>query len=83
MATYEVNGEKIDIKADDVVKCKAIGAGFDGIELKSEGDEFRLSGKFFQSSCPSWVEILEVFATEKKLVEIAVETTKKTAKGRA
>ena len=77
MATYEVNGEKIDIQPSDVVKCRVIAKGYDGIELREAGQVINLSGKFFQSNCPSWVEIEEVFEAKKELVEQIVVGTKK------
>lgn len=77
MATYEVNGEKIDIQPSDVVKCRVIAKGYDGVELREPGQVINLEGKFFQSTCPSWVEIEEVFEAKKELVEQIVVGTKK------
>jgi hypothetical protein len=83
MATYEVNGEKIDIQPSDVVKCRVIAKGYDGVELREPAPQgeppkfIDLAGKFFQSNCPSWVEIEEVFEAKKELVEQIVVGAKK------
>ena len=64
-----VNGEMIDIKPEDIVSVEAISVGYDNVELRQVGDKFKLSGKYFQASKPSWVEILEVYEAKKELVE--------------
>lgn len=69
-----------DIKPNDIVKCRAITSGFDGIALRDAGEYFQADGKIFQNGMPSWIEVLEVYETEKKQVEQVVIGKKKAFK---
>jgi hypothetical protein len=80
MALYTVQDEQVEIGPKDVVRVKATDDGYDNIELRSAGTVFDMSGKYFQNGIPSWVEILDVFEAEVKVVEELVAGKKKERK---
>jgi hypothetical protein len=73
----------MNIKETDIVLVKALEKGFaegvDGSASREIGEEFRISGKFFQHKAPGWLKVLDVFETEKKMVEQVVVTKRKSA----
>lgn len=80
MASYILQGEQVEIGPKDVVRVKATEDGYDNIELRTSGTVFDMSGKFFQNSIPSWVEVLDVFESEVKVLEEVVAGKKKERK---
>ena len=80
MASYILQDEQVEIGPKDVVRVKATEDGYDNIELRTAGTVFDMSGKFFQNGIPSWVEVLDVFESEVKVVEELVAGKKKERK---
>lgn len=80
MASYILQDGQVEIGPKDVVRVKATQDGFDNIELRTVGTIFDMSGKYFQSNIPSWVEVLDVFESEVKVVEEVVAGKKKERK---
>lgn len=80
MAIYTVGTEQIEIGEKDIVRVRALSSGFDNVELREAGTEFDMSGKYFANKIPSWVEIVDVFEAEVKVVEELVAGKKKERK---
>ena len=80
MASYILQDEQVEIGPKDVVRVKATQDGFDNIELRIVGTIFDMSGKYFQNGIPSWVEVLDDFESEVKVVEEVVAGKKKERK---
>lgn len=80
MASYILQDEQVEIGLKDVVRVKATEDGYDNIELRTAGTVFDMSGKYFQNNIPSWVEVLDVFESEVKVVEEVVAGKKKERK---